>query len=477
MALLLNRRKRFDTSFEVKRLLALVTLVNLLLVLFDLSYVPYRNFYRRFLPPLVQIYDPVKGISPHPETEAYLEQVDTLEIQLGATGLQSEQVDRSLATLRQTSLQILQGNTFAEANQRSTLAKIEDELRQFTGKTFARDSFTTFWSQVYLQRVGSQEALTFWNTRIRPLMQSNYYRGIDRLGRATDFFWLLDLPFVLIFAADFVTRVIKIKQYHPQLHWLEAILRRWYDLLLLLPFWRWLRVIPTAYRLHNTGLLNLEPIQAQAHRDFVIGFAVELIEMMGIQVIDQMQATIKRGGIVHWLLHPEARQPSIQVNPEDEVSAIATRVIKVSIYDVLPQVQTELEEILHHNITLTLNQFPVYQQLQQLPGFHQFPKQLTQNLVRLFSQVTYQTLMDSMEDRVGSKLTDRFSKKFRDTLEQELQKRHNLQEIQTLLIDLLEEVKLNYIRGIAEIGIDQLVEEAEQLHRRISTHSNPVLPS
>lgn len=79
MAIFYRRRKRFDASFEVRRLLALAALGNLLLVLFNLSYIPYRDFYRQFLPGLTHLYDPVKGIRPHPETEAYLDQVEALE--------------------------------------------------------------------------------------------------------------------------------------------------------------------------------------------------------------------------------------------------------------------------------------------------------------------------------------------------------------------------------------------------------------
>lgn len=41
----------------------------------------------------------------------------------------------------------------------------------------------------------------------------------------------------------------------------------------------------------------------------------------------------------------------------------------------------------------------------------------------------------------------------------------NIKEIQTLLIDMLEEIKINYVKGISEVAVEQLMEETQQLHR------------
>ncbi len=43
-------------------------------------------------------------------------------------------------------------------------------------------------------------------------------------------------------------------------------------------------------------------------------------------------------------------------------------------------------------------------------------------------------------------LTQRLADNFRDVLEAELQKKHNLKNLEALLVDLLEEIKLNYVR-------------------------------
>jgi len=49
----------------------------------------------------------------------------------------------------------------------------------------------------------------------------------------------------------------------------------------------------------------------------------------------------------------------------------------------------------------------------------------------------------------------------------EVQKKQNIEDIQSLLLDLLEELKINYVKGIAEQGVENILEEATQLHQLI----------
>ena len=85
--------------------MAIAAAVNLGLVLFDLSYVPWRDFYQRNFPALNHLnipgftlipslpygYDSIKGIEPHRETQNYLLTVNALKQQVTQTGLQSPQ--------------------------------------------------------------------------------------------------------------------------------------------------------------------------------------------------------------------------------------------------------------------------------------------------------------------------------------------------------------------------------------------------
>lgn len=212
-------------------------------------------------------------------------------------------------------------------------------------------------------------------------------------------------------------------------------------------------------------------MQAEAQRDFVIGFAAELTEMVGIQVIDQLQASIIRGDITDWLFHPENRQPYVQVNGRNEVKAIATRLVNVSVYDVLPQIQNDIEDLVHHSINTNLDRLPAYQQIQNSPSLNHLPQRLTKNIVKSLSHIAYHNLINTIEDPVAAEITNRLSNNFRIGLEKELQKKHNVEEIQTLIVDFLEENKINYVKGIKKIGIEKLMDEAEELHYRIGNYA------
>lgn len=451
------------------RLLAIVALVNFCLVLFDLSYIPWRDFYFQKVPSLTQLYDPIKGIKPHRETQRYLNKVNQLEQQLIQTGLQTPQVEESLQELRNLSNEMIADNPFAGANKSGTLEKIKHQLRDRVGKQSAREAFATFWSEPYLSQTNWQQEINFFNTHIRPLIQTNYYRGIGITGKFIDNFWLIDLPFVILFGLEFLVRSFYLSRRIAELTWLEAMLRRWYNILLLLPFWRWLRVIPVTIRLNQADLLNLEPLRAQINRDFINNFAEEITEIVGIRLIDQAQNSIKRGDVTRWLFQPETRRPYININNTNEMQAIASRLLHLTVYQVLPKIQPDIEALLHYNLKTAFNQSPIYRQLQNVPGVGHLPNQLSENLAKDLAATLYSTFTTILEDPIAGELLNSLMENFSKTLEAEVQKQHNVQEIQTLIVDLLEEIKINYVKGIAEDGVEKILDESYQI-RKIARH-------
>ncbi|NES72630.1 MAG: hypothetical protein F6K24_49270, partial [Okeania sp. SIO2D1] len=82
------------------KLVAIIALVNFALVLFNATYVPFRDFYFREIPPLVHLYDRVKGIEPHPDTQHYLETVEQLAISVPQKPLDSTEVQKLFLSLR-----------------------------------------------------------------------------------------------------------------------------------------------------------------------------------------------------------------------------------------------------------------------------------------------------------------------------------------------------------------------------------------
>jgi hypothetical protein len=447
----------------VKKLIAILALINLGLVFFNLTYISLRDFYWQTLPAIVRSYDVVKGIEPHPETQYYLNKVDDFQAQALQVGLNSPNTESLLNELRILSVRLIEDNPFEEAGKSSALAKIKNEMLLHTQQKSAREAFATFWSLDYLARNDWRSQLDFFTTKIRHLINSNYYRDVSQFGHFIDRFWLIDLPFVAIFAVEYLYHTFYISRLNSNLSWLEAILRRWYNLLLLLPFWRWLRVIPVTLRLSQADLLNLKPLRNQFNRDFLLIFAGNFLKVISAQAIGKMQNTIRRGDFSRWLFNRDARSSYIHITDDNETQSIATRVFDISVYEVLPKVQPDIEALVRHNLENTLSESPLFHQMRKLPGFEHLSDRIAQNLTKDLYRRIYGGLKDSFEDPVSAKLTKNLFENFKNNLQQELQKEYNWEEIQTWLTDVLEEIKINYVKNLTDDEVEKLVDELERM--------------
>lgn len=198
----------------------------------------------------------------------------------------------------------------------------------------------------------------FFNQTIQPLIETNYYRRTGENGEFINDFWRIDLPFTVLFGLEFLARTFYISRRHSGIRWIDAMLWRWYDIFLLLPFWRWLRVIPVIIRLNQAEILHLERVQQQINQGFVANFAEELTEVVVIRVLNQLQGAIKRGEVTSWLFHSDSRRPYIDINNVNEMEAIANLLVQTTVYQVLPKIQPDIVAILRHSIESVLIQSP-----------------------------------------------------------------------------------------------------------------------
>jgi hypothetical protein len=450
----------------LERLIAIVVLLNFFLVLFDLSYIPWRDFYFEKAPQIIQLYDPIKGIEPHRETVRYLAQFQQLQSQIEQTGIESPEVENLLVQMRQLSNELIEDNPFAIAQKTGHLEKIKNQVRDRVRVASAHQAFNTFWSQAYLERSGWERELNFFITNLQPLIETNYYRGINTRGKFINLFWLIDLPFIVFFSLEIIIRAFLVSRQRPDLNWLEALLRRWYDLFLLLPFWRWLRGLPVILRLYQAKLLNLEPVRKQIKYDFVTNFAEEMAEIVGVRSIDQIQDSIRRGEAAEWLLRKGRYRPYVNINNTNELQEIATRLLRLTIYQVIPQVHDDIESLLHYSIENAIRKTQIYRQIQHLPGMDNLPHQVSAKLANDLSQSTYTTLTNLLEDPVVIEKSSQLIQNFSTALETEVKKQHNLQELKSLFLDLLEEIKINYVKDIAQGGVERSWEEANKLRQK-----------
>jgi hypothetical protein len=168
---------------------------------------------------------------------------------------------------------------------------------------------------------------------------------------------------------------------------------------------------------------------------------------------------------MQWLLYPEFRRDYVEVNDQNEIKAIVTRIADIVVYQVLPQIQPDLETFVYYNLHHVFDQLPGYRQFQYVPGVGNLPRQTTERLTKNLSKNAYQSLVQIWEDPEIAEIATQLMQSFRDTLVSELQKAQNTQEIEKLLIDLLEEIKISYVAEITEVAIEQIVDEAQQLNR------------
>ncbi|MEQ8972818.1 MAG: hypothetical protein RIE73_20765 [Coleofasciculus sp. C1-SOL-03] len=471
--------------------------LNYLLVLFDLTYLPLRDFWLHGevqllsfdigpwsfpglplevpLPPITQWYDPIKGIQPYRETEQYLDKVNALEAEIDATNLrtklrslQSPEVIQLLEDLRQRSVDMIETNPFQLADKTGDLEKIKNKMREHivNDEDSAKEAFREFWSQENLTAKDPENELEFFNEEIRPLIEANYYRPIGETGDFVDYFGLVDFPFFLIFLTDFLGRTWLISRHRTGVSWLDAMLWRWYDIFLLIPLWRWLRIIPVTIRLDQAKLIDMSAIQKQVRQGFVAEIAGDMTQVVVIQIINELQYSIRQGEIANLLQQREVR-PYIDLNETDEVAALTKIMVQMTVNQVLPAIRSDVEDLLRHNVDKILNQSQAYQGLERVPGVETIRNQLTERLVHQITQALYNGLDAAIaDDPVGDQILQRLIRHLGEAYGSQMQTQKTLDEIQYLLNAFLEEVKVNYVERLSQEDLEDILDQTRAIRQK-----------
>jgi hypothetical protein len=240
-----------------------VALINLGLIVFDMTYLWLRPVYFEYLPVVTRIYDPVKGIEPHPLTEQFLEDLNAAE-RLAELAPGSPQLDERLDALQTLTRRILLENPFERSGLGHNLELLKQSIAHDSGirvtdledpETINR-AIAEVWSgspsqiRVRLERI---------DTQLRPLLRENYFREFDRNGHLVDHFWMLDLPFLILFWVEFMVRwTLEIRR-RTYARWFFFPIFNWYDVLGLVPVaylrvFRLLRLASMYMRLRRSQL-------------------------------------------------------------------------------------------------------------------------------------------------------------------------------------------------------------------------------
>ena len=468
------------------RFVALWAALNLLWVAFDVTYIPLRTFWLQrnlyplpsvplvvpltFIPDITPWVDPIKGIEPHRETEAYLGQFDRMDAALrqGPPGQRSPAQQKLLAAQAQLTIEMIDSNPMLASGTSGTLEKIKNRLRQRADKDSAKQAAVLLLSPAWLaSRPWEQERL-FWRQQVLPLVATTYWRSIDENGRPTDHFWRYDLIlFQSVFALDILLRAYRLRRRLPGLSWNRALLRRWIDLPLLLPFWRLLRVVPVLERLHTSGLITIEPVRAVISRGVVALLAVELFEVLALQLIDGLQQLIRSR---RWPMRIRALRShqTVVSNDERELVELVRIWGPLLLVRVAPRLAPELQGVLGHALQQSLQNAivpPALRQLQPLLKVEEgLSRQLAGGMVDSLLDLTRSTGERlSRRDDQQLELLQRFIDRFWEELAEALESGPALERSQQLLCTFLEEFKGNYLSQISRAGIEGLIEELDQL--------------
>ncbi|MDB9526044.1 hypothetical protein PN498_08605 [Oscillatoria sp. CS-180] len=474
MAQSLSDSSHDDNSLQLTRWkhrwtqsVTLVILVNLLLVIFNLTYLPLRSVYATYFPHLVRVYDPVKGVIANPVTEAYLDEIAELRSHIRQTGLASEQTQRSLANLQQQSTALIENNLFQNEQQAFALAQLERRIQQLTGANSTRAAFEAFWQAEYIQQNGWQTVDAFLQTRIEPLLAQSYYRETLPLGSPTDHFWRIDLPFILFFGLELLIRTWMISRHNPRASWGKTLLRHWYELPLILPFWRLLRIIPAIVHLQRSHFVNVAKLLGQVTHEPAAYACDRLAQYIILRLINQGQIFIRQGAILDVWRKPDDYTLVDNVDKDpDKVDQVSDRLLRLVVMRVMPTVRPDLEKLLRHSLQRALIGSDLYDGLRQLPGFMGLPEEALDGIASYLSEATCEILASSYADDEGRLLLDQLSHDFRHALAYELRTRANSDEVRILLADLLEEFKVNYIQKPRMEDPEVMLQEVELLQQK-----------
>lgn len=469
--------------------MALIAVINLIIVTFDLSYVPMRDFWLSghvtvgrintayiqlegikldLLPgnisQLVTQYDVVKGIVPNRDTEAYLAKVEELEQEFTVNEVDSAKAKALLSDLRRESVEMIQTNPFAEANKTGSLERIKNKMRSHlpNQENSAKIAFKEFWTTKNFATQTTEE-LAFLQEEIKPLIETNYYRTLGENGGYVDYFGLIDFPFGILFGLEFLGRSWFISRRRVGVSWLDAMLWRWYDLFFLLPIWRWLRVIPVTARLSQARLINLNSIQKQISQGLVAGIAEDVTEVVIIRLINQIQTSVRNGDLGR-LLSQQTANPYIDINDTNEIAELIRIIAKVLADRVLPAIQPEAETLLQYSIDKALRESPAYQGIKLLPGGERTLATLSRQIVSQSYNAFSTTLQAALaEDEQFDRLLESLISNVGKSISSELQAQQSMNKIEFLLVDLLEEIKINYVERLSQEDIEDILEQTRRL--------------
>ena len=299
----LNRRSKLRLAWDV--FMVWVALINLWMIIFDLSYLWLRPVYFTYAPIVTQVYDPVKGIEPHPLTVALLDTLDETEQNIRRNP-NLPVIGDQVRELRELSYRLITEKPFERSGQIASYNYIVHAFADniaVTGEalrvpSIARRAADAFWPdgpESLLETIDNMDPKVVHN------LQVNYYRTFNLDGKLTDNFWILDLPFLVLFWIEFVVRWIHALRRRTYARWFFFPIFNWYDVLGLIPVavfrpFRLLRAVSMYMRLRRSELSNVgKDIFTRTVLYFSNIITEEVSDRVALRILSEFREEIEDG--------------------------------------------------------------------------------------------------------------------------------------------------------------------------------------
>jgi hypothetical protein len=370
-----------------------VAFVNLALILFDLSYLLARPFYLHHLPDATRWYDQVKGIGPHPLSRELITQVELVE-RLWSSN--DPQLETQRLILIDLTLQLLEENPFAACGRSRDLAAVEVFIANQLGQDQAmlasprsRRALTqAFWAGKQLDR-----RLARFRAKVVPMLELSYFRECTTSGRPYDLFWLLDLPFLLLFWIEFLVRWFVAIRRRSYKRWFFFPIFFWYDLLGLIPIvyfrpFRLLRVASIYMRLRRSQLSKVgDDIISRGVAYIANIITEEVSDMVSIRLLSEYQEELRNG------THLQVFDRTIGARREEINQVLASQI---------REVLTDQDNLAHFRELLRLNLEHAAEHSEALHSVPLLPSAVLKPVVRAVGQVLLETLLETVAGTIDS---------------------------------------------------------------------------
>jgi hypothetical protein len=373
-----------------------VVLINLTLILFDLTYLWLRPIYFNHLPVVTRVWDPVLGIEPHPLTEKLIEKAEIAAQQL-TLAPRSPELMATVEDLRALTYKVFIENPFERSGQTNDLVAIKEGMVRVTDHAAVDLDepeavavvVSDFWTgppEVLRHR------LELFEKHFEPLLAVNYFRGYDLDGRLVDHFWKIDLPFLILFWIEFMVGWILAVRRRKYARWYFFPLFHWYDLLSLIPVTalrplRLLRVVSIYMRLRQSDLSRVGQdllSRAVAYISNIITeevsdrVAVRILGEFGDEIADGTHISIARNTV-------EPRREEIERVLVDQIRAILTDIETIE----------RFRELLQLNLDKAVDES---ESLRSLP----LPHFVVKPVVHAVGEVILDTTLETVEATIDS---------------------------------------------------------------------------